>query len=220
MCIMIDVMIVLFTLLSIGIYFMGVADGLGAVYAECLKYFTADSNILVAIASAITIGYSIAKIKNKDFKVPTWVTVLKMVATVCVTLTFLTTVFFLGPTFSIKTGNVKTYFELFADNIYFLHFATPALAIIAFIFYDPGESLGKRAVWFGLVPVVIYGVVYFFCVMIFKIWKDFYGFSFGGRFEVIPFVVLAMAAAVLLISFLEWKGREAVLKRLKQAENL
>lgn len=209
-----DVLIILFTVLSIATIFAGVSVEFGGSLDECFNFFTTDSNIYVAITAVISLIFSAKKLRNIDYKVPTWVTVLKLTSTVAVTLTFLTTALFLGPTFSMNSGTIATYFWLFSGNIYYLHFATPAIAIIGFIFYNSGESIKGRYLFFGLLPVIVYGTVYVYAVLILKAWNDFYGFTFGGHYEVVPVVILVMAAAVILISFAEWKAREVVLVRL------
>ncbi len=60
---------------------------------KALKYFTVQSNIFMGISAFISLFYLLFK---KD-KYPTWVTILKLISTTCLTLTFLTVLAYLAP---------------------------------------------------------------------------------------------------------------------------
>lgn len=56
----------------------------------------------------------------------------------------------------------------------------------------------------NIIPVVCYGSLYIPNVLS-GIWPDFYSFTFGGHFGVIPFVLIFRLAVTFGISFVEYK---------------
>ena len=172
---------------------------------ECFKFFTVLSNVFVAIVAFIVFNYSIKNIINDELKMPKWVFMLKFVATTAVTVTFMTVVFFLGP-YVVVLG--KSYFSMFTGNNFFMHLLTPLLAIFSFIFCERTDNFSFKNTWLGLVPVVLYGIVYTIMVVFVGEanggWKDFYGFTFGGNMWAIPISLVVMLGATFGFACLLW----------------
>lgn len=83
---------------SLIIFFVSPGDGNMAVSGtRCFMFFTIDSNILMAIASFVSIVCLIKQLKDQSYRFPVAVTVFHLIATVGVTITFLVVLFFLGP---------------------------------------------------------------------------------------------------------------------------
>ena len=154
-----------------------------------LRYFTALSNILCAIAAlAVVIGRLCGQ-------VPQAVLVLKYISTCAVTVTLLTVLAFLGPMIGYK--------PLLTGPDFWLHLVCPVLAIVSLLAWDK-PNLGIGAVLLGALPVVAYGLLYLSKVILApaeKRWDDFYGFNRGGRW---PVSFVAITAASLLVSWLLW----------------
>ena len=154
-----------------------------------LRYFTALSNILCAIAAlAVVIGRLCGQ-------VPQAVLVLKYISTCAVTVTLRTVLAFLGPMIGYK--------PLLTGPDFWLHLVCPVLAIVSLLAWDK-PNLGIGAVLLGALPVVAYGLLYLSKVILApaeKRWDDFYGFNRGGRW---PVSFVAITAASLLVSWLLW----------------
>ncbi len=187
----------------------GHVDVVGSTATNCFNYFTIDSNVLMALTSLMWIVYIAFGGKAKDggsfakgtngltgAPAPRWLSVLRFASVTAVTLTFLVSAFFLGPMEYIKRG-ITGYLSMFKENVFFLHFLCPVICIISFVTYRKDEALRKKDCWFALLPMLIYGVLYFYQVLVSKAWKDFYGFTFGGQYAIVP-VVIAM---IIIITY-------------------
>lgn len=190
---------------------------------KCMMFFTNLSNIFVGIASAIMIPFNVKNLKNGSNSFPKWLFILKFTATVSVTVTLLTVVFFLGPMNVImgygQSGELEIarYFNYFAGNAFYLHFLTPILAIASVIFFENCEvPLSKKTALWGLLPTVLYSIVYFYEVVIVGWqnggWYDFYGFTFGGNMKLAAVSIVAMYAATYLISRIELWAHNKIFK--------
>lgn len=154
-----------------------------------LRYFTALSNILCAIAAlAVVIG-------RLSGPVPQAILVLKYISTCAVTVTLLTVLAFLGPTIGYRL--------LLTGPDLWLHLVCPVLAIVSLLAWDK-PRMGIGAVLLGALPVAAYGLLYLYKVILAPVekrWDDFYGFNRSGKW---PVSFAAMAAGTLLVSWLLW----------------
>lgn len=145
------------------------------------KYFTVLSNVFCALAALL-----MCFVPEQN-----WAWLLKYVGTAAVTVTMLTVLLFLGPSFG--------YRDLLKGPDFCMHLLNPLLAIVSFcVFERRGLSFG--AAMLGLVPVALYGLVYLYKVVIVpedKRWDDFYGFNKDGKW---PIAFSAMVVGASLIS--------------------
>lgn len=169
-----------------------------------MRYFTTLSNIFVAIAAAVLVAIHIRNAARDVYDVPKWAITLKYIATVSVTVTFLTVVFFLAP---ITALGGKSYFLLFEGNQFILHFLSPVMAIVSFIFFDGWEKLPFKSTFLTVIPTIIYSFVYIPMVVIVKAWPDFYFFTFGGHYYITPVVAIVMYGVTYGIGVIEWHLR-------------
>ncbi|MBQ6570431.1 MAG: hypothetical protein IJL87_09250 [Clostridia bacterium] len=151
-------------------------------------FFTNDSNILAAIASILTVPFNIKGIVSGKNEIPHWARVLKFVGTTAVTLTLTVVLLFLGIIYG--------YPKMFEGVCLPLHLLCPLMAIISFCFFEGGEEISKKELPLAVVPTLVYGVVYLACVIVFKVWQDFYAFNVGG-FWYISFAVLTGVTCLL-----------------------
>ena len=155
------------------------------------RYFTTDSNLLAAAASVVLAVYEIRGGKTKA------AVVFKYVGAAAVTITFLTVLCFLGP--------ISGFHGVYSDEAFWLHMVCPLGFVVSFLFLDMrGMRLGvKDAVW-ALIPVAVYGAVYFIMTIAFGEdnggWPDFYVFNAGGMWPVtlLIFIIASTAVALLL----------------------
>lgn len=172
---------------------------------QCLRFFTEISNILVAISGLIIIGFNIKNLFCDEYKYPKWVLKIKYVGTVSVTLTMATVILFLAPG-SALVG--KGFFSFFSGGSFFTHLVNPLLAIVSFVFFERIEGFSFKNTFLGMIPTVLYGIVYF--IMVVAIgeenggWPDFYNFTFGGHVLAMTISIVAMLAATYFFSLALW----------------
>ena len=166
------------------------AHGRKAPLNVLMRYFTTLSNLFCASAS---LAVAAARLCGK---VPYAVLVLKYISTVSVGVTLMTVMLFLGPA-------VYGFRPLLIGPDLWLHLICPVLAILSLLLWDRPEA-PFGIVWLGVLPVLLYGAVYIFRVMLApegKRWEDFYGFCSSGRWYIsFP----AMVFGAFLISIVLW----------------
>ncbi len=169
-----------------------------AIGVNFFRYYTSDSNILVAIISTIIFVYCLQNIIKKKDEMPLWLIVLFLVGVTGTTVTFLTTTFFLSP-ISAAMGN--GYFTLFAGYLFFLHFLNPVLALVLILVLLNYHRLNWKHALMCAITVVIYSFIYTPCVLT-NTWPDFYGFTFGGKLWLAPLSLLAMYGVGIGLGFI------------------
>lgn len=170
---------------SVSTFWQGGADSIGA---ESFRYFTNLSNIFAALMSLVCIPYTVKGIIRGERRMPRPITIIKYTGTVAVTVTMVTVLLFLAPTQGASL--------IYDGVLLYLHTLVPLLSLLAFCYFERGDGLSFKASFFGIIPVVLYGVLYTVMVVAVKKWEDFYGFTFGGRLWVAPiaFAVMLLAA--------------------------
>lgn len=162
------------------------------------KPYTIDTNVLNGIVALMMATFNIYNlIDNKD-ELPRFLVVGQLIATVGVTVTLLTVIFFLAPTFYISGMGA---IWLFSNDMFFFHLINPILSIINFVLLDKRYVLNRKEICMGISTTVIYSFVYLYNVVITKNWSDFYGFTFGGKLYMGLISIVVMYIATLLISF-------------------
>jgi hypothetical protein len=154
-----------------------------------LKYFTFLSNVHLAVASLLIIIF------RQSFIV--WM--IKYTGTAAVTVTMLTVLVFLGPTIGYKI--VLTGRELW------MHLINPLIAIITFTLLER-RSLPFVYSLFGMLPVMLYGIMYLYKVLLAKEekrWDDFYGYNKGGKWYIS--IILMMIGTFAICMAYYFTGR-------------
>lgn len=168
------------------------------------KAFTIDSNVLMGLIALMALTFNINNAVTKKSECPKWMTLTYLTGVSSVALTFFTVVVFLAPMFQIQG---KGYMTMFQDDMFFYHFLNPILSVINFIFFLPGDKIIGKVKLFSLIPVFLYSIVYIICIAVLKIWSDFYNFTFGGKFILIPLVLIVIYAVTFGLSSLICFGR-------------
>lgn len=83
--------------------------------------------------------------------------------------------------------------------MFFFHFLNPVLAGVMACRFANQYKLTIKHKCISMIPFIIYAIVYVYEVVITSQWMDFYGFTFGGKNEMVPIVVAIIAAAQFLI---------------------
>ena len=183
--------------------FMPGKDLLNTTGLENLKYFTVDSNIIIGLISLLFSYYEYLVIKNKKEYIPNIIYTLKLIGTVGVTITFLTTAVYLAP--FIPNG----YYLLYRNANLFFHLIIPLLSLISFIFFEKTNKIKFKYTFLCLIPIVLYGIFYASNILLHldngNINKeyDFYMFASGGVNSIIV-VFLIMLMISYIISILIW----------------
>ena len=147
-----------------------------------LKFFTFLSDVLLAAASLLIIIFP------QSFGAG----VIKYTATAGVSVTMITVLVFLGPALGYK--KVLTGRELW------MHLINPLIALITYLFT---EDIGFPFWYslFGMLPVVLYAIMYYYKVMAAKDdkkWDDFYGFNKGGKWYLAAVIMFAGTFAICM----------------------
>ena len=156
------------------------------------RFFTTLSNLLCAASAAAVLIAAAAH----GAPLPLWAVVFKYVGTCAVAVTMLTVLLFLAPV----SGAWKMLLLEGVDMI--LHLIIPILALVSFIFFDK-QPMPAPAIALGVLPVVLYGILYCRKVVFApdeKRWDDFYGFNRSGKWYLsYVFMLLGTAAIAVLL---------------------
>ena len=134
-----------------GFTFMKNNTLLEASKIEMFKFYTVDSNILIGIASLLLAINEIKLLNKKIKEIPIFIYILKLIATSGITLTFITTAFFLTPQYGI--------YAMYNNNNLFFHLIIPILSIITYVIYEKYDNKYKYAP-LGMLPMFIYSIYY------------------------------------------------------------
>lgn len=142
------------TIIGLIVLFRGVKDDdkLQGNGLNALKYFTIQSNILYGVYAGIFAGAELAY-GSADALPGVWY-IIKYIATVGITLTILTVVFYLAPVV------LGAYLPLFQGANLFFHLLIPIVAIVSFCFFEKCADISLPQVFLGLIPYGLYAVFY------------------------------------------------------------
>ena len=205
----INALIFLFTVYGMSRFFTVGGDGnMTVMNTRCFQFFTVDSNLLAALASLLLLAAQIRCLRTGKIP-PIQLIVLKLVGTTAVGVTFFTVFCFLGTLYGYKSMIVGV-------NLY-MHLLTPLLAMIGFCFLETQPAIRFRSVFLGLIPTILYGIVYMIMVVLQKRWMDFYGFNMGGHWKLSSILMLA-ATFLICLGLLALRRALAGKEARKQAE--
>ena len=179
-----NAVIVLFTAVSTLVCFRKDGKWSFSSGLRAFRFFTLLSNVLCAIASLLILLCLSRGI------LPYGVWLLKYIGTAAVSVTFMTVMVFLGPTLGYKD-------QLKGFGCY-LHLSGPLIAVISFCFLERWYPLSFPLSLTGVIPVILYGSVYLYLVVIREKWEDFYGFNKSGKWQ-LSFVAMVIGALLLCL---------------------
>ena len=172
------------------------------------KYFTTDSNILVGLASLLLLIEEKKVLKDNRKSISSSFYIFKFVATVSVTITFLTVFLYLGP------GSKGGIISMLTNSNLFFHLIIPVLSIISFVCFERTNKINKKYIKYGLIPVILYAIFYLANVLThvenFKVsikydWYYFLQYGFWLIFVVVPLMFLLTYFVSLTLYKLNYK---------------
>ena len=174
------------------------------------RFFTVLSNVFVAVVAVLLIVHNIKNIVHDTYEYPEWLITLKHTATTAVTITFLTVLLFLAPSFAIAG---KGYFTLFLGTHIYMHLLNPVLAVLSYVFFESRHNITLKKSLYALLPVAIYAVIYTTMVVFVGEanggWPDFYNFTFGVHNWAVPISAIGMHLVTFIISLVlsKWHNK-------------
>lgn len=158
--------------------------------------FTVNSNIIAGLSMLLCLPYTVDGLRTGNYHLPDWVVVMMHITVSAVSLTFLVSLFILAP--------VKGFYLIFSGSRFFLHGVCPVLSIVTFCCFINSHLVRLWEAALGLVPVLLYGIVYVIMVVFIGEenggWNDFYGFVTRVPFWVsLPVILIAATGTVLLL---------------------
>lgn len=163
------------------------------------KAFTNLSNILNGIFALVSLIFIFINIKDKDYKLNNIVIKLQYISGCAVFLTFTTVVLFLAPMLYFSWG--LDFMNLFTHDMFHFHLLNPLLSVALMIFFNKEYKFNLKDNLFGIIPTLLYSIVYLTMVVTGR-WSDFYNFTFGGKFELIPIVIILMYSTSFLLGLI------------------
>ena len=165
-----------------------------------LKYYTVDSNLLCFISGILYVLFMLMKRKQEE--IPYWVMVLRLMATVCLAITFIVVVAYLAPIRIWKPDG--TYLEnlrilLFQGDMFYQHLLCPIISFISFVFLEGDRRLNKKKnVWFGMLPTFVYGIIMLMLNILGKVNGPYPFFRIGED----PTIYGAVMGAILAMNYI------------------
>ena len=127
---------------------IGIIVRLNVKHSIGIEYYTMDSNLL-ALISAILYIFSSKRKQKKSVEI----SILKLISTVMLTVTFLVVVFVLSP--MLENGH---YILMLTDQMLYNHTICPILAILSFIFFEEYALKKSHIIW-PIASTAIYAVI-------------------------------------------------------------
>ncbi|MBR0041100.1 MAG: hypothetical protein IJP64_06945 [Oscillospiraceae bacterium] len=153
-----------------------------------LRFYTLLSNLFCALAA---LALALALLGGE---VPRWIWLWKYIGAAAVTVTLLTVLVFLAPAAGFKA--------MFSGRDLYLHLIGPLLAIVSFSFFERFFPLSFPLALTGLIPVILYGLVYLYKVVLCpeaQRWEDFYGYNKNGKWQ-ISFAAMMLGGALVCLA--------------------
>ena len=118
------------------------------------EYYTQDSNLLLLVSSLIYSIYIFMGIRRGRIEIPNWLGVLKYMAVVSVSITFIVVITILS--WSMEGG---LYGMLFEGAMLYHHTICPILAVISFILFENYDIDGNIQIIRSLYFTFIYSII-------------------------------------------------------------
>ena len=200
-----------FTLVLIGII-ITFTIGTGALASnkiDVFKFFTLQSNVLMAAISLVVAFYQFKILKGKINELPYPLVIMNFIAVTGIAITFFIVVTFLGGLYG--------YDKMYNKANLFFHLLAPVCAIANFLFIECDRKVEFKFTPLALLHCFIYGIVYFIVVAANNAYGnldiDFYGFGTGGplrgvlNFSIVLVFAYAIAMLLYYVNILVFKKR-------------
>ena len=181
---------------------------------QFFNYFTVQSNTFMGIVSFIFAIKEFQVLKGTKEKIPVKYRILKMIATIAVSLTFF--VVFACMSFVTEGGILS----LIRNSNLFYHLIIPATSIINFLFFEKTDTIKFKYTVYGLIPTELYEIYYIINIILntkngeISATHDWYYFLQNGVWSAIV-VAPMMLGITYIISLTIWKLNKPNKKHLE-----
>ncbi len=171
----------------------------GVAPAELFRYFTVDINFVTALGAGMLAPFAVEGIRKKRFSCPRWAARIYYIGTSCISLVMFFVLFVISWTDPAMA---------FGGANFFLHVICPIMIVLSFFFIESNYRYTLKDALLCMIPVLIYGVVYFVEVALIGEenggWPDYYSFTVYA-----PVAVSAVAMLTIMFGMAYLIGRIA-----------
>ena len=167
------------------------------------SYYTVQASVFMGIVSFLFANreYQVLKKRKKD--ISPFFYILKMVATVAVSLTFFVVFFIFG--FMARGGHLG----LIRNSYLFFHLIIPVVSILNFILFEKNNTIKFKHILYGLIPTFLYEIYYSTNLILtmkdgVSYRNDWYTFAQKGLLNTI-LVVPLMLGITFCLSYVIWR---------------
>ena len=153
------------------------------------RYFTNISTLTVGSIALVNASLLVLSAIKSKMIYPVFFSIIKFVGLSMITLTFFTVLFFLAPLTSFK--------EMYQNMRFITHLVIPLLALISHFFFEEKTIFSWKPSLFGLIPPVIYTIVYGINVVWLKTWPDIYKVNTKGIWYVDAIIIVLFNCALV-----------------------
>ncbi len=164
----------------------------GKSVSRLLHYFTILSGLYGEFVSCFLIAFAIEGVIKKRFTYPRWAALLHYSSVICTTLVFIFATVFIS--------RVDIY-KAFGGNNLYLHVFCPILILISFFMVESRHFFSLKDLLICIIPVFLYGAVYWYKVFFKEDWDDIYSF---GSLPLILSALLVLSQAFVIALVLRW----------------
>ena len=168
------------------------------------SYYTVQASVFMGIVSFIFANreYQILRGRKKEISLVYYI--LKMVATVAVSLTFFVVFAIFG--FMARGGHIG----LLRNSYLFFHLIIPVICILDYVIFEKTNIIKFKHIFYGLLPTFLYEIYYTINILMnmkngtVSMRNDWYSFAQNGLLRTI-LIAPIMLGITFLISLIIWK---------------
>lgn len=136
------------------------------------RYYTNISNLLVGFIAIINAIVLIKSVIKGELSYPKYLSIIKFAGLSMISLTFFTVLLIIAP---------LTSFQLMYSDVKFItHLVVPVLAITSYLFLEEKSIFELRISLIGIIPTLLYAIIYIINVVFLKTWPDIYKINTNG----------------------------------------
>lgn len=122
--------------------------------SSLFEFYTIDSNILCLIASTIYLVFGALAVKKKSYVLPLFATILRLMASTALALTFIVVVTILCP----MGGPSSWVMMLFHEEMIFHHLLCPIISIVSFLIFEVDPRISFKETLYPLAFTLLYAI--------------------------------------------------------------
>ncbi len=166
----------------------------GEVPSELFRYFTVDINFLTALSAGMLAPYAVEGIRKKRFSCPRWAAKLYYIGASSISLIMFFAAFVIS-----RTDPVMA----FGGANFYLHIICPVMVMLSFFFIESNYLYTAKDALQCVIPMLIYGVVYFIEVVIIGEanggWPDYYSLTTNAPVAVSAAIMFLLAFGIAFL---------------------